>query len=281
MRNLTIAAALLMSSTSLLAQTAQPTSATATATTAPQASAAGTADTMAGEAATVTTTPTTNSPTAVGASATAEADADATMSSAPAATAAAAPVATPSPSPADTAAAETIGGGASANGAATVSAQAAPVVMAAPVATASADWSSFDGDKDGALSPLEFAMHVDAANSALTAEAKRERYSRASGNGAIKLLNATADDFSKADKNQDRKVDSTELAGWQSGGASASAAPVAVTSGAGVMTPMPDATSDMAAPADTGTTVAPPDASDAPEGQKADDTMATDTPPTN
>lgn len=219
MRNLTIAAALLMSSTSLLAQTAQPT------------------------------------PSAT------------TM--------------TPSPTAADTAAAETIGGGASANSAATAAAEAAPAVMAAPVATASADWSSFDGDKDGALSPLEFAMHVDAANSALTAEAKRERYSRASGNGAIKLLNATADDFSKADKNQDRKVDSTELAGWQSGGASASAAPVAVTSGAGEMTSMPSATSDMAAPAETGATMAPSDASDAPEGQKVDDTMATDTPPTS
>ena len=160
---------------------------------------------------------------------------------------------------------------------------AAGPVQAAPVAatmTANAEWSAFDADKDGALSPLEFAMHADSTSGSLTAEAKRERFSRASGNGAIKLLNATAADFSKADKNQDRKVDSTELAGWQSGGASASA-PVAVTSGAGEMTPMPSATRDAAEPADTSATMTPSDASDVPEGQQADDTMATDTPPKN
>ena len=130
------------------------------------------------------------------------------------------------------------------------------------------------------MTPLEFAMHVDSSNAALTAEAKRERFSRASGNGAIKLLNATAADFSKADTNQDRKVDATELAAW-SGSASASAAPAAtMTSGAGEMTPLPSATTDAGEPA-TGATMTPSDASAAPEGQQADDTMATDAPPQN
>jgi len=149
---------------------------------------------------------------------------------------------------------------------------------AAPIATASAEAPAGPA---AAMTPLEFAMHVDASNATLTAEAKRERFSRASGNGAIKLLNATAAEFSKADANQDRKVDQAELAAW-SGSASASAAPAAtMTSGAGEMTPMPSATSDAAEPAATGAMMTPSDASDAPEGQQADDTMASDAPPKN
>jgi hypothetical protein len=111
-------------------------------------------------------------------------------------------------------------------------------------ASASADgsWAAHDADKDGALSPLEFAMHVDAGNRSLTAEAKRERFSRASGNGAIKLLNATADQFSKADANRDRRIDGSELAAWQGGGSmGASAMSSSATTGAGTATPLPDA----------------------------------------
>ncbi len=275
MRNLTITAALLMGSSSLLAQTAQPTSVTPTGTMTPQASAAGTTSVLAGEAQTTTTTPTANAPTAVGtpapdAAMTSEtsvstaaqapsdtpAGSDAAMS-----TATNVPAGEPAGTAADAAAAASIGGG-----------------TAAPAATAmaSADAPASDSDGDGALTPLEFAMHVDSANAALTAEAKRERFSRAAGNGAVKLLNATAADFAKADRNRDRKVDSTELAAW-SGGAS-------MTSGAGAMTPMPGAaaaTADTPMPADTGATMTPSDASDVPEGQGGDDTMATDTPPNN
>ncbi len=159
----------------------------------------------------------------------------------------------------------------------------------AATATADASWAQHDADQDGALGPLEFAMHVDAANTALAAEAKRERFSRAANNGAIKLLNSTADDFSKADKNQDRKVDANELAAWQAGGSTSTAltatpttgtAPEAeATTGAGAMTPIPEATpDDSAAPPREGSSDMTP-ADPAAEPKQADDTMATDTPP--
>lgn len=137
----------------------------------------------------------------------------------------------------------------------TVTTSAAPMA-----ASGSVDIAAHDANKDGALSPLEFAMHASAMGSgdaALPAEAKRERYSRASGNGAIKLLNATAADFSKADGNRDKRVDPTELAAWQSGGtatasATTTAAPAAqpITSGAGTMSPAPS-TSDTGATMDS------------------------------
>lgn len=242
MRNLTIAAALLMGSTSVLAQATQPTTsqpATAADAAAAQTIGGGTPATPTGA---VTAMPAAD-PAVSATAETATPAADATM----------------------TATAEPEAAAPMASGA-----------TAAPIATASAGTTA-----EGALTPLEFAMHVDSSNTALTAEAKRERFSRASGNGAIKLLNATAADFSKADTNQDRKVDQTELAAW-SGSASSSAAPAAtMTSGAGEMTPLPNATSDTAEPAPTGATMTPSDVSDAPEGQQADDTMATDTPPQN
>jgi hypothetical protein len=106
------------------------------------------------------------------------------------------------------------------------------------------DLAAHDADKDGALSPLEFGQQVAAMNadSSLSAEASRERFSRASGNAAIKLLNQSAPDFSKADTNMDKRVDSTELAQWQSGGTSASASTTTstpMTSGAGTVSPAP------------------------------------------
>ncbi|MFC3712316.1 hypothetical protein ACFOMD_07030 [Sphingoaurantiacus capsulatus] len=145
----------------------------------------------------------------------------------------------------------------------------ASATMGASVtAAADTNWAQHDADRDGALTPLEFAMHVDAVNGALTAEAKRERFSRASGNGAIKLLNTTAADFSKADTNRDRKVDGSELAAWQTGGSAAMAstatpatgpAPDAATTGAGTGTPMPEAMPDDSAapPANSSTDMTP------------------------
>jgi len=114
------------------------------------------------------------------------------------------------------------------------------------------DIAASDKDKDGAPSPLEFAQHMTAmsGDSSMTSKAERDRRGRGSGNSAVKMLNATAADFSKADKNMDRRVDPSELAMLQSGGMSASAgAPSSmpssapITSGAGSASPAPS-TSD-------------------------------------
>jgi hypothetical protein len=89
-----------------------------------------------------------------------------------------------------------------------------------------ASLAQFDANNDGGLNPLEFGQMVmstratAAGGTGLVAEAKRERYSKASGNGAIKVLNATAREFGMADKNMDKRVDAGELSMWQSGGAS-------------------------------------------------------------
>ena len=122
------------------------------------------------------------------------------------------------------------------------------------------DIAASDKDKDGALSPLEFAEHMTSmsGDTSMSSKAERDRRGRGSGNSAVKLLNATAADFSKADKNMDRRVDPTELAMLQSGGMSASAGATSsmpssapITSGAGTATPAP-------ATPDSGTTTTPP-----------------------
>lgn len=146
---------------------------------------------------------------------------------------------------------------------ATTSAPPASAPMASQSSSAgTVDIASADKDRDGALSPLEFAEHMTAmsGDTSMSSKAERERRGRASGNSAVKMLNTTAADFSKADKNMDRRVDSSELAMMQSGGMSASAgAPSSVpssapiTSGAGSASPTP-----APAPATSDTTSAPP-----------------------
>lgn len=145
----------------------------------------------------------------------------------------------------------------------TAAAPATSASTSVQTSTGGVDIAAHDADRDGSLSPLEFAEHVSAAtgDASLTAEARRERFSRASGNGAIKLLNRTAGEFGAADRNRDRRVDTAELAMWQSGGMSASASPVPggtpsapVTSGAGTTAPVPD----------TGATMSPSTTTDTP-----------------
>lgn len=106
--------------------------------------------------------------------------------------------------------------------------------------------ASYDANKDGTLTPLEFAQHIIATSApaaggdaTLSAEARRELRSRASGNGAVKLLNQTADELSMADKNRDFRIDQNELAMWHSAGmpsmGSAAMSPGAsMTTGAGM-----------------------------------------------
>jgi hypothetical protein len=127
----------------------------------------------------------------------------------------------------------------------------APMASQSPSA-GTVDIAASDKDKDGALSPLEFAEHMTtmSGDTSMSSKAERDRRGRGSGNSAVKLLNATAADFSKADKNMDRRVDSSELAMLQSGGMSASASTPSsvpssapITSGAGTASPAPS-TSD-------------------------------------
>lgn len=250
MRNLTIAAALLMGSSSALAQTGQPA-----ATDSQPASVADEAAASSIGAGASAASPTTTPSTA------------AQLPDAPT-------------TAADTASASTIGGG-------SVAAPASPSMSATATSSAQADSPAGAAATGQPLGPLDFAMQIDSRTGA---KAERERANRGAGNSAVRLLNATAADFSKADTNRDRQIDAAEMAAWQSGGASASVAPTgSITSGAGTMTPMPSGTTDAAAPADAGVTMtppeaetmAPPEASNAPDGQMADEPMATDTPPKN
>ncbi len=103
--------------------------------------------------------------------------------------------------------------------------------------------ASFDANKDGNLSPLEFAQSVIASSApaaggdtGLSAKARRDLRSRASGNGAVKLLNQTAGEFSAADANHDMRVDQNELAIWYSMGKPDAANRMSMTSGAGMST---------------------------------------------
>ncbi len=117
-------------------------------------------------------------------------------------------------------------GGVSTGSTATSAGTASTEASAGAGTAGSASLAQFDANNDGGLSPLEFGQMVmstratAAGGTGLVAEAKRERYSKASGNGAIKVLNATAREFGMADKNMDKRVDATELSTWQSGGSS-------------------------------------------------------------
>ena len=124
----------------------------------------------------------------------------------------------------------------------------------ATVTPGSVNLASFDTDNDGVLTPLEFgqlvmSVEAPASGGPLIAEAKRERYSKASGNGAIKLLNETADEFSRADQNHDKRISQDELAMWSGGGTA-----MMPTGGMMGMTPSTSTTAPMNDQPSTGTT---------------------------
>lgn len=99
----------------------------------------------------------------------------------------------------------------------------------APMMTASADQvsaaqgslASFDANKDGALSPLEFGQMVLASSAPASGGAaisNTQRYSKRAHNPATTVLNETGGAFSKADTNGDHMVSADELATWQANG---------------------------------------------------------------
>lgn len=74
------------------------------------------------------------------------------------------------------------------------------------------NWSRFDTDEDGMLSPLEFGMWVMETNGRDVSETiDADLRSRSSGNAAVEVLNATAGALSQVDTNRDWRVSREEL----------------------------------------------------------------------
>lgn len=143
---------------------------------------------------------TTPDPAAAPAEASAPADATTTDGAATSA----APTAATTPAPAQTAAATTPA--------------ADPARVQAVQQTVQSGWATYDKDNKGALTPLEFGKWVMAAQGQdMSAQVDRTRQSRAANLPAVKVLNATAAAFSKADANHDRAIQPDELTTFLAG----------------------------------------------------------------
>lgn len=125
------------------------------------------------------------------------------QSTAPAADAAAMPEA-PAPATADASAP------APAPAAAAPAEQTATADAAAKV---NAEWAKYDEGNKGKLTPLEFGNWVMAAKGQdVTAQVEKTKTSKKANLPAIKVLNETAADFTKADTDKDRMISPNELA---------------------------------------------------------------------
>ena len=81
------------------------------------------------------------------------------------------------------------------------------------VAKVNADWAKYDAGSKGKLTPLEFGTWVIAAHGQdMTAQVEKTKTSKQVNLPAVKVLNATAGDFAKADTDKDRMVSPDELA---------------------------------------------------------------------
>ena len=93
------------------------------------------------------------------------------------------------------------------------SAPAAGTASADATAKVTADWAKYDQGNKGKLTPLEFGTWTMAAKGQdVTAQVEKSKTSKRSNLPAIKVLNATAADFSKADTDHDRMISPNELA---------------------------------------------------------------------
>lgn len=80
------------------------------------------------------------------------------------------------------------------------------------------NWSKYDKQNTGQLTPLEFGTWVLAAQgNDMSGQVEKTRQSRAANLPATKVLNATAAEFSKADTNKDQKVSQDELKAYLAG----------------------------------------------------------------
>ena len=92
---------------------------------------------------------------------------------------------------------------------------------AAEGATASAnvqaDWAKYDPENKGSLTPLQFGKWIMASRGQdMSAQVDKTVHSKAADLPAVKVLNATATEFSKADTDKDHKVSQAELTAYLS-----------------------------------------------------------------
>ncbi|ATE66128.1 hypothetical protein [Rhizorhabdus dicambivorans] len=96
---------------------------------------------------------------------------------------------------------------------ATAAAPAAPTATADAAAKVNADWAKYDEGNKGKLTALEFGTWLLAAKGQdMTAQVEKTKTSKKSNLPAVKVLNATASDFAKADTDKDRAISPNELA---------------------------------------------------------------------
>jgi len=99
----------------------------------------------------------------------------------------------------------------------TASAASPAAPSAEATAKVNADWAKYDEGNKGKLTPLEFGNWLMAAKGQdVTAQVEKSKTSKRSNLPAIKVLNATATDFSKADTDKDKSISPTELATYLS-----------------------------------------------------------------
>lgn len=92
-----------------------------------------------------------------------------------------------------------------------------PAKAAAAQQTVQAGWATYDKTNKGSLTPLEFGNWVMAAGGQdMTAQVDKTKTSKAKNLPAVKVLNATAEAFSKADTNKDRAISPDELTAFLS-----------------------------------------------------------------
>jgi hypothetical protein len=90
---------------------------------------------------------------------------------------------------------------------------AAPTATADAAAKVNADWAKYDEGNKGKLTALEFGTWVLAAKGQdITAQVEKTKTSKKANLPAVKVLNATAADFAKADTDKDRAISPNELA---------------------------------------------------------------------
>lgn len=93
-----------------------------------------------------------------------------------------------------------------------------PARLQAAQQTVQAGWATYDKENKGSLTPLEFGKWVMAAQGQdMSSQIERTRQGRSAELPAVKVLNATAAAFSKADTNHDRAIQPDELSAFLAG----------------------------------------------------------------
>ncbi len=89
--------------------------------------------------------------------------------------------------------------------------------MAAVQETVASGWATYDPDNKGSLTPLAFGKWVMAAQGRdVSVMVDKSHHARTANLPAVKVLNATAAEFSRADTNKDRTISRDELMAYLS-----------------------------------------------------------------